>query len=380
MNRFQIGFTIKRRVHEKFGTLNKKVYGQKLTAFSILGLPENSDTQTVKQTYKALAFKYHPDRNINSSENEKEIAKRKYLEIQNAYNEIINKGKPVSIQYSRTHSSRRRNNDAYHFTSAAHQQQQAAQNHTGTFAILMFGLSFVLMYFHLQYMKENAVIKKSEDITYNGRKIPVLLGTQKFDKIVQGDMYLYGHKPIPMTTVNKVEPPLVRDEQSGKIRKKTMNERYNLNRKFENSPVISQEERASISGTGIRLETFTRDQDGKLRAKNESEMNDEYAKKRFSIHQQNIILPFDYRQAQKRYQRGESSDSKSDLNQKDNSIFNQVLPNNNKDYHQSLQKSKSKKRKKSLSKMSIEELEEHVKKRNDSRVKSADKSKRSLTE
>jgi DnaJ-class molecular chaperone len=53
--------------------------------YEILGIPENSDEETIKKAFKKLALVYHPDKNQDPS------AKEHFQEILNAYNKLTNK-------------------------------------------------------------------------------------------------------------------------------------------------------------------------------------------------------------------------------------------------------------------------------------------------
>lgn len=62
--------------------------------YKILGLNENANMDEIKSSYKKLALKYHPDRNINSSENNTIDSEKKFKEISQAYSILIkNNGK-----------------------------------------------------------------------------------------------------------------------------------------------------------------------------------------------------------------------------------------------------------------------------------------------
>ena len=55
--------------------------------YSVLGLQRGASQREVKKAYRTLSRKYHPDANVDSP-NAEEIS-RKYLEIQEAYNQIM---------------------------------------------------------------------------------------------------------------------------------------------------------------------------------------------------------------------------------------------------------------------------------------------------
>ncbi|HTF81020.1 MAG TPA: J domain-containing protein [Cytophagales bacterium] len=57
--------------------------------YHILGLPPNAPLALVKQSYRRLAMKYHPDRNPSDE------AKEKFIEIQNAYDRLTDSNKKI---------------------------------------------------------------------------------------------------------------------------------------------------------------------------------------------------------------------------------------------------------------------------------------------
>lgn len=54
--------------------------------YEILGLQDNATDEDIKNSYRKLAMLYHPDRNVDKSEQEKIKAETKFKEISNAYN------------------------------------------------------------------------------------------------------------------------------------------------------------------------------------------------------------------------------------------------------------------------------------------------------
>lgn len=61
--------------------------------YSILGVDKNASDEEIKKTYKKLALQYHPDRQINKSEDEKKAAEEKFKEINEAYSILSDKNK-----------------------------------------------------------------------------------------------------------------------------------------------------------------------------------------------------------------------------------------------------------------------------------------------
>jgi len=52
--------------------------------YKILGIKLNCSDEELKSTYRKLAMRWHPDKNLNN----KEFSNKKFIEIQNAYDTI----------------------------------------------------------------------------------------------------------------------------------------------------------------------------------------------------------------------------------------------------------------------------------------------------
>ena len=61
-----------------------------------LGLQDNTSDDEVKKAYRKMAVKYHPDKQINKSDEEKKEAEIKFKEIAEAYEILLNKEKYIN--------------------------------------------------------------------------------------------------------------------------------------------------------------------------------------------------------------------------------------------------------------------------------------------
>ena len=61
---------------------------QRVSPYAVLGLEEGASQEEVKRSYRSLVKKYHPDRLVKYSEEERVAAQEKFIEIQKAYEEI----------------------------------------------------------------------------------------------------------------------------------------------------------------------------------------------------------------------------------------------------------------------------------------------------
>jgi len=101
---------LKRGLHDRFGFGGKRiVVGQRKSPFSILGLQENAPLEEVKSAYKNMALKYHPDRLQNVPKYEEQRAKEKFHEIQEAYENIMDRHKLPKMSEPSSTSRKRPN-------------------------------------------------------------------------------------------------------------------------------------------------------------------------------------------------------------------------------------------------------------------------------
>lgn len=64
-------------------------HSQRKVHAEILGVEENASVEEIKKQYRQLAKKYHPDRFANESEEKKEQAHQRFIEIQEAYEYLL---------------------------------------------------------------------------------------------------------------------------------------------------------------------------------------------------------------------------------------------------------------------------------------------------
>ncbi len=59
--------------------------------YTVLNIPVDASDKDIKKAYKELAGKYHPDKVQHLGDEFKEIAEKRFKEIQNAYQELMRK-------------------------------------------------------------------------------------------------------------------------------------------------------------------------------------------------------------------------------------------------------------------------------------------------
>jgi DnaJ like chaperone protein len=57
--------------------------------YTVLGVEKNASREEIKKAYRKLAGKYHPDRVNHLGEEFKDLAERRFKEIQEAYQELM---------------------------------------------------------------------------------------------------------------------------------------------------------------------------------------------------------------------------------------------------------------------------------------------------
>lgn len=73
-------------------------------SYRVLGLPYNSTSEELKQKYRELAFKWHPDKN----QSRKELAESKFKQIKEAYEIVRNYGDEFNSSFVDTSRIRRK--------------------------------------------------------------------------------------------------------------------------------------------------------------------------------------------------------------------------------------------------------------------------------
>ena len=73
------------------GFTEKDTTGRLRTPYIVLGIKSNASPEEIKKAYRQLANKYHPDKVNYLGDEFKELAERRFIEIQNAYKELIPK-------------------------------------------------------------------------------------------------------------------------------------------------------------------------------------------------------------------------------------------------------------------------------------------------
>ena len=61
--------------------------------YELLGISKNASDDEIKKAFRKAALKYHPDRMVNASEEEKKVAEEKFKELNEAYQVLSDQSK-----------------------------------------------------------------------------------------------------------------------------------------------------------------------------------------------------------------------------------------------------------------------------------------------
>lgn len=135
--------------------------------YIILGVPNTADLETIKAAYRALAKKFHPDKNLGDR-----IAEERFKEIQEAYTVLSNPEKrkkyDLKFSYGTTQKSRQNNSNPYTGNAYQYAQQQAQQKQQQAYQqrspkeekidksenyyiLVSVGIAMILLYFIISY-------------------------------------------------------------------------------------------------------------------------------------------------------------------------------------------------------------------------------------
>ena len=73
------------------GFSENRAYSVEEDPYKVLNIPADASDEDIKKAYKELAGKYHPDKVQHLGDEFKEIAEKRFKEIQNAYQELMRK-------------------------------------------------------------------------------------------------------------------------------------------------------------------------------------------------------------------------------------------------------------------------------------------------
>jgi DnaJ like chaperone protein len=82
------GGTEQRAEGQQGGPASKGPDSKPRDPFTVLGVKRNASGREIKEAYRRLAGQYHPDKVMHLGEEFREMAERRFREIQSAYEEI----------------------------------------------------------------------------------------------------------------------------------------------------------------------------------------------------------------------------------------------------------------------------------------------------
>lgn len=90
--------------------------------YDILGIPVNSSSEKIKEAYRELAKKYHPDKHINNPLGE--LAAEKFKEVKEAYETLINSKTNNSYSESKSDNRSTDSNSNYSYRDNSYNADQ----------------------------------------------------------------------------------------------------------------------------------------------------------------------------------------------------------------------------------------------------------------
>lgn len=91
--------------------------------YKILGVNITADKAEIKKRYRELAKKYHPDKLVNASQEEKIKAEKIFREINNAYTILSDEEKRKKYDETLTNSSTKEFNNSKKTTKTRHEDE-----------------------------------------------------------------------------------------------------------------------------------------------------------------------------------------------------------------------------------------------------------------
>ena len=89
----QLEFTVSSLVRQSYENSHTRFQetGKAKDPYTVLNVDRDASPEEIKNSYKKLANKYHPDKVLHLGEEFKKMAEERFKEIQEAYRELIPK-------------------------------------------------------------------------------------------------------------------------------------------------------------------------------------------------------------------------------------------------------------------------------------------------